>query len=44
LLAGFLGLLVATPLALVVMLLVKLLYVEDWLGDRTLTVAGETRH
>jgi predicted PurR-regulated permease PerM len=43
LLAGFLGLLVAAPLALVVMLLVKMLYVEDWLGDRTLQVAGEIR-
>ena len=44
LLTGFLGLLVAAPLALVIMLLVKMLYVEDFLGDRTLTVAGEARH
>ncbi len=42
--AGFLGLLVAAPLALVVMLLVKMLYVEDWLGDRTLKVPGEEKH
>ncbi|HEX3727814.1 MAG TPA: AI-2E family transporter [Pirellulales bacterium] len=42
--AGFLGLLVAAPLALVVMLLVKMLYVEDWLGDRTLRVPGERKH
>jgi predicted PurR-regulated permease PerM len=41
--AGFLGLLVAAPLALVVMLLVKMLYVEDWLGDRTLDVPGEAK-
>jgi predicted PurR-regulated permease PerM len=44
LLTGFLGLLVAAPLALVIMLLVKMLYVEDFLGDRTLNVAGEARH
>ena len=44
LLTGFLGLLVAAPLALVIMLLVKMLYVEDFLGDRTLNVAGEVRH
>ena len=44
LLAGFLGLLVAAPLALVGMLLVKMLYVEDRLGDRDLKVSGEPPH
>jgi predicted PurR-regulated permease PerM len=41
LLAGVLGLVVAAPLALVAMLLVKMLYVEDRLGDRTMRVPGE---
>ena len=41
LLAGFLGLLVAAPIALVSMLLVKMLYVEDRLGDHDIEVPGE---
>jgi predicted PurR-regulated permease PerM len=41
LIAGSLGWLVAAPLALVVMLLVKMLYIQDWLGDRTVDVPGE---
>ena len=41
LLAGVLGLVVAAPLALGAMLLVKMLYVEDRLGDRTMRVPGE---
>ena len=40
-LSGFLGLLVAAPIALVAMLLVKMLYVEDRLGDHDIEVAGE---
>ncbi len=43
-LAGFLGLVVAAPIALIVMLLVKMLYVEDRLGDRDIFVPGEVRH
>lgn len=39
-LAGVLGLLVAAPLSLVMMLLVKMLYVEDHLGDQ-IVVPGE---
>jgi len=39
--AGFLGLLVAAPITLVAMLLVKMLYVEDRLGDHDLRVPGE---
>jgi predicted PurR-regulated permease PerM len=38
---GVLGLLLATPLAAVVLVLVKLLYVEDALGDRTIDIKGE---
>jgi predicted PurR-regulated permease PerM len=38
---GVLGLLLATPLAAVVLVLVKLLYVEDTLGDRTIDIKGE---
>ena len=44
LLAGALGLLVAAPMALVVMILIKMLYVEDRLGDQTIQVAGEGHH
>ncbi len=44
LLAGALGLLVAAPMALVTMILVKMLYVEDRLGDQTIQVAGEGQH
>ncbi len=40
-LAGVLGLIVAAPIALIGMLLVKMLYVEDRLGDRDLNVLGE---
>lgn len=40
LLAGVVGLLVAAPLALVAMLLVKMLYVEDRLGDHNVKVPG----
>ena len=43
LLAGALGLLVAAPMALVAMVLVKMLYVEDRLGDHTIAVAGEAK-
>ena len=43
LLSGILGLLVAAPLSLVVMLLVKMLYVEDRLGDHGVRVPGERR-
>jgi hypothetical protein len=41
LLGGALGLLVAAPLALVAMVLVKMLYVEDRLGDHDIEVPGE---
>jgi predicted PurR-regulated permease PerM len=44
LLAGVLGLVVAAPIALVAMLLVKMLYVEDRLGDHTVRVPGEPAH
>jgi predicted PurR-regulated permease PerM len=38
---GFLGLLLATPLAAVTMVLIKMLYVEDMLGDESVDVVGE---
>jgi predicted PurR-regulated permease PerM len=41
LLAGGLGLLMATPLMAVIMVLVKMLYIEDTLGDRSIEVKGE---
>jgi predicted PurR-regulated permease PerM len=41
LLAGVLGLFIAAPLTVVAMVLTELLYVEDFLGDRTLHVLGE---
>lgn len=44
LLSGVVGLVVAAPLALVGMLLVKMLYVEDRLGDHTIRVPGEPAH
>ncbi len=44
LLAGLLGLVVAAPLALVAMILVKMLYVEDRLGDHGVKVPGEPVH
>lgn len=40
---GFLGLLLAAPLAAVTIVLVRMLYVEDALGDEAVAVAGETR-
>ncbi len=40
-LAGALGLLLATPLAAMALVLVKMLYVEDALEDRTIEVKGE---
>ena len=40
LLAGTLGLLLATPLAAVGMVLVRMLYVEDLLGDRPQATDG----
>lgn len=43
-LAGLLGLIVAAPIALVGMLLVKMLYVEDRLGDHGVRVPGEPNH
>jgi predicted PurR-regulated permease PerM len=40
-LLGFLGLFVAAPLTVVLVVLVKMLYVEDALGDQTVEVPGE---
>lgn len=40
-LAGFWGLLLAVPLVAVVMVLIKMLYIEDVLGDREIDVKGE---
>jgi predicted PurR-regulated permease PerM len=40
---GFLGLLLATPLAVVLLVLVKKLYVEDILGDTSASVPGEEK-
>jgi predicted PurR-regulated permease PerM len=40
-LLGFLGLLVAAPLTVVLVILVKMLYVEDALGDENVDVPGE---
>lgn len=40
-LLGFLGLLLATPLVAVVMVLIKMLYVEDVLDDHAIEVKGE---
>ncbi len=40
-LLGFLGLFVAAPLTVVIVVLVKMLYVEDALGDQTVVVPGE---
>ncbi|REJ91593.1 MAG: AI-2E family transporter, partial [Planctomycetota bacterium] len=39
--AGVLGALVATPLLATVIVLVKMLYVEDHLGDHTAAVIGD---
>jgi predicted PurR-regulated permease PerM len=38
---GFLGILLASPLAATVMILVKMVYVEDVLGDRVMVDGGE---
>ena len=43
LVAGVLGLFVAAPLTVVVMVLTEMLYVEDWLGDRSVRAPGEKR-
>lgn len=43
LLAGFLGLFLATPLIAALMVLIKLLYIEDVLGDTSIEVKGEER-
>jgi predicted PurR-regulated permease PerM len=40
-LLGFLGLFVAAPLTVVLVVLVKMLYVEDALGDQSIEVPGE---
>jgi predicted PurR-regulated permease PerM len=39
--SGLLGVLVAAPLTVTIIILVKMLYVEDLLGDRSITVLGE---
>jgi predicted PurR-regulated permease PerM len=39
---GLLGLFVAAPLTVAAVVFIKMLYVEDTLGDRTLDVVGET--
>lgn len=43
LLFGFIGLLVASPLAATVLILVKLLYIEDLLGDRMMQESSKSR-
>jgi predicted PurR-regulated permease PerM len=43
LLVGFMGLLLAMPLIAVIMVLVKMLYIEDVLGDTSIEVKGEER-
>lgn len=43
LLAGFMGLLLAMPLIAVLMVLVKMLYIEDVLGDTSIEVKSEDR-
>lgn len=43
LLAGVLGMFVAAPLTVVIMVLTEMLYVEDWLGDRSVHALGEKR-
>jgi hypothetical protein len=40
-LLGFLGLFVAAPLTVVLVVLVKMRYIEDALGDDTVDVPGE---
>lgn len=40
---GFLGLLLATPLAAVLLVLVQILYVQDTLGDESVEVLGDNR-
>ena len=41
---GFIGILVATPLLLVVLILVRMLYVEDVLGDQVATPEPDAAH
>jgi predicted PurR-regulated permease PerM len=43
-LAGILGLFVAAPLTVAAMVLLKMLYVEDTLGDEAVNVPGEPGH
>jgi predicted PurR-regulated permease PerM len=43
-LLGFLGLFVAAPLTVVFVVLVKMLYIEDALGDETVEVPGEAEN
>ena len=38
---GFIGILLASPLAAVALIVVKMLYVEDLLGDRTVRDGGD---
>lgn len=40
---GFLGLLLATPLAAVLLVLIKILYIRDTLGDESVEVEDEER-
>ena len=40
-LLGLIGLFVAAPLTVAVVVLLKMLYVEDTLGDQTVEVPGE---
>ncbi len=42
-LAGFLGLFVAAPLTVAAVVAVKMLYIEDELGDQSVEVLGETK-
>lgn len=42
---GFIGILLASPLTAVTLILIKMLYIEDLLGDRMMTTSGEvTNH
>lgn len=43
-LLGLMGLLVAAPLTVAGMVLVKMFYVEDTLGDQQIDVPGERSH
>ena len=44
LLAGFLGLLFATPLTAAALVLIRMVYVEDVLGDRTMSEPATFEH